>query len=85
MQQGKGIRALAHGAIPMEDTMTKRFVSYTICPKHFDPAPGRGHKPAQVGMTIIPTPCLTLEELRSLITELQDIATDMQFKGVHLV
>lgn len=56
----------------------KSLVSYTLYPKTFDPAPNRGWRPVMVGMTIAPTPSLTLPELQSLIEELQVIAREMK-------
>ena len=55
-----------------------QFVSYTIYPSHFDPAPGRGKRPAMVGMTILPTPSLSRSELLKLIRELEQIADEMR-------
>lgn len=55
-----------------------QYVSYTVYPAHYDPAPGRGFKPVQVGMTIKPTPNLTIGELNGLIKELQHIAHEME-------
>jgi hypothetical protein len=54
-----------------------RYVSHTVYPPHFDPAPGRGKRPVMVGMTIKPTPNLTLEELSELIEELHSIKDEM--------
>ena len=55
-----------------------KLVSYTIYPAVFDPAPGRGKRPAMVGFTIQPTPSLTKRELLALVAELQHIAKEMQ-------
>lgn len=57
-----------------------RYVSHTIYPGAYDPAPGRGKRPVMVGMTIAPTPSLTIEELRKLIAELEEIAKEMADK-----
>jgi hypothetical protein len=53
-------------------------VSYTIYPGEYDPAPGRGHRPDMVGMTIVPMPNATKRELVALIAELQMIADQMK-------
>ena len=55
-----------------------KYVSYTIYPAAHDPAPGRGARPVMVGMTIKPTPSLTLKELSDLCNELLNIAAEMQ-------
>ena len=55
-----------------------RYVSYTIYPSHFDPAPGRGKRPDMVGMTIEPLPSISKSELLALIRELQEIADKME-------
>ena len=53
------------------------YVSYTIYPSVYDPAPGRGIRPVMVGMTIAPTPNLTILELSDLIAELEAIRKEM--------
>lgn len=55
-----------------------KYVSYTIYPPAFDPAPGRGNRPAMVGFTVKPTPSLTRDELLRMIAELQHIADKMK-------
>lgn len=55
-----------------------RFVSYTIYPGGYDTAPGRGHRPVLCGLTVKPTPSLTIQELISLGDEIQSIVKEMQ-------
>jgi hypothetical protein len=55
-----------------------RYLTHTIYAAHFDPAPGRGHKPVQVGINFAQTPCLVVAEVRQIAAELLQLADDME-------